>query len=84
MIDLDSDYYTKWMIFIMRNQPNSKGKAQDDSGFLKLATSSLWRCGDNGWIIFELYCSKGVILNSQKQDDTVVTDSCIDPLDKVP
>ncbi|KAK2599553.1 hypothetical protein N8I77_011296 [Diaporthe amygdali] len=44
LIDQDSDYYTKLMNFIMRNQPNSAHKVDDDEGFKKLAINSLWRC----------------------------------------
>lgn len=78
-MDVDSDYYTKLMNFIMRNQPNSAHKAEDDMGFKKLAISSMWRCGDNGWIAFENYCEKGWTLS-----DDGKSDRCNAPAPSVP
>lgn len=80
LIDLDPSYYSGLMNFTMRHQPNSAGKAHDDQGFWRLATSSLWRCGDNGWIAFETFCQNGVIL----VDGQKAAEICRDPSPNVP
>lgn len=60
LLDLDVIYYFGLMNLTIRNQPNSVGKAHDDKGVKDIAISSMWRCGDNGWIAFEQYCEGGV------------------------
>lgn len=80
LLDLDPNYYSGLMNLTIRNQPNSRGKAQTDEDVINIARSSLWRCGDNGWIVFETYCTRGVTHSS----DEKMPDYCVDPVDIVP
>lgn len=80
LLDLDPDYYFGLVNLTIRNQPNSKGKAHDDQDVGNIARSSLWRCGDHGWVVFEAYCTGAVTRSS----DDKTSDSCVGPVDNVP
>lgn len=80
LLDLDPYYYSRLVNLTIRNQPNSKGKAHNDQDVSNIAHSSLWRCGDNGWIVFETYCTGGVTLSG----DGKTSDSCVGPVGYVP
>lgn len=80
MLDLDDSYYFGLMNLTIKNQPNSVGKAPNDQKVREIAGSSMWRCGDNGWIAWENYCQGGVI----PSDDQGKPDTCKLPSSNVP
>lgn len=80
VLDLDDSYYFGLINLTIKNQPNSQGKAPNDQAVREVAGSSMWRCGDNGWIAFENYCQGGVI----PSDDQGRPDHCIRPTGNVP
>lgn len=61
LLDNDPIYYFEQMKFAMQNQANLvPGKKFDDEKIKRLGISSMWRCGENGWIVFLQYCQEGV------------------------
>lgn len=80
LLEFDRDYYFGLINLTLRNQPNSKGTAHSNQDIIDIAGSSLWRCGDNGWIVYESYCEKGVTRSSGEKK----TDTCVSPVPNVP
>lgn len=82
LLELDPNHFFRLMNMTIRNQPNSRGKAHSDQDVANIASSSVWKCGDHGWIVFENYCQEGVAHAISSDGETV--DSCLGPLDNVP